>query len=202
MRVDQIHYSLDFARLWAPETKIHGPPEMRFIPLAAAKATQASFSDPGWSHIFLIPRLFASWRTFSVTEGGVITETEVCVGYGNSRRLFKQATPSISVSFGFTGNIKIWSWWFLPLFPFWMYLDMRLGSKMSPRERPCLTLSYQFRTLFPILFRSLLAPTMAKNFVFLKKATCDICWQNQRIHDNNNPSANRSRSRAFIIFIF
>jgi hypothetical protein len=75
---------------------------MTFMPACPARATAASLSAPGCIQTCPMPSSAASWTTFSVTAGGVITEIP-WTGSGSDRRSGYAATPSTSAALGLIG---------------------------------------------------------------------------------------------------
>lgn len=138
----------------APSTRMQGPPRMILSPRPASSmyCFTSSSSAPGWSHSAGIPSSVASFKTLKVTltvtrligdrrcyvrpdahGGGVIMDTEVVLGEGNSDIDFNVFRPSSSASFctslsdGTSPIYQIWSLtgWIGVTFLSWVWYHFR-----------------------------------------------------------------------------
>ena len=78
----------------SPSTSTHqpspppppSPPTATFSQVLNASSRISSSKVPGCNQTPRIPKSFASSKTFFVTAGGVIIDTEVCLGFGSDER--------------------------------------------------------------------------------------------------------------------
>jgi hypothetical protein len=88
-----------------PETRMHGPPCIIWIPAFRAISMASGDSDPGCNQTWGIPNSAAFSKTPVVTFGGVMTDIEVVFGSGNSLKSQIVLIPSISDDFWLNKNI-------------------------------------------------------------------------------------------------